>query len=55
MITKPHGPAMHKLLKWCDEAALMCRTQDGANLLSWSETHGRWQREGSHFQGDSPV
>ena len=46
MIAKPHGPAMHKLLKWCDEAALVRWTQNGADLPSWTEAHGRMQREG---------
>lgn len=46
MIAKPHGPAMHKLLKWCDEAALVHWTQDDADLPSWSEAHIRMQREG---------
>ena len=54
MIAKPHGPAMHKLLKWCDEAALVRWTQDGADLPSWSEAHGRMQREGRSSKVNHP-
>ncbi len=32
MHAAPHGPAMRKLLNWCDEAALVRWTQAGADL-----------------------
>ena len=43
---KPHGPTMRKLLHWCDEAALVRWTQDGAELPPWEEAHRRMQQEG---------
>ena len=46
MLAEPHGPAMRKLLNWCDEAALVHWIQDDATLPSWKEAHGRLQREG---------
>jgi hypothetical protein len=54
MIAKPHGPAMYKLLEWCDEAALVRWTQGGAELPSWSEAHGRMQREGRTSKVNHP-
>jgi hypothetical protein len=46
MIAKPHGPTMHRLLNWCDEASLVHWTQADATLPSWKEAHARLQREG---------
>jgi hypothetical protein len=46
MLAAPHGPAMRKLLDWCDEAALVHWSQPGAELPAWTEAHGRMQREG---------
>jgi len=46
MHARPHGPTMRKLLNWCDEAALVRWTQDGAELPSWEEAHRRMQQEG---------
>lgn len=46
MLAKPHGPTMRKLLNWCDEAALVRWTQDGAELPSWEEAHRRMQQQG---------
>jgi hypothetical protein len=46
MIAAPHGPTMHKLLEWCDEAALVHWTQNSAELPSWSEAHRRMQSDG---------
>ena len=46
MIAKPHGPAMRKLLEWCDEAALVHWSQPEAALPSWDEAHQRMQSEG---------
>jgi hypothetical protein len=46
MIAKPHGPAMRKLLEWCDEAALVHWSQPGPDLSSWDEAHRRLQSEG---------
>jgi len=46
MLAKPHGPAMRKLLNWCDEAAIVHWTQPGAELPSWPEAHRRMQLQG---------
>ncbi|HEY3706334.1 MAG TPA: DUF3291 domain-containing protein [Terracidiphilus sp.] len=46
MITKPHGPAMRKLLEWCDEAALVHWSQPEAVLPAWDVAHRRLQSEG---------
>ena len=43
---RPHGPTMRSLLEWCDEAALVHWTQDGAELPTWEEAHRRIQHEG---------
>ena len=49
-----HGPVMKKLLKWCDEAALVHWTQEGAAVPSWEEAHQRIQREGRRSKVDHP-
>jgi len=54
MIAKPHGPAMHKLLEWCDEAALVRWTQESADLPSWTEAHERMLREGRRSKVNHP-
>ena len=46
MLAPPHGPAMRKLLEWCDEAALVHWDQAEADLPSWTEAHARMQRDG---------
>ena len=46
MLTPPHGPAMRKLLRWCDEAALVHWSQPTAELPGWTEAYERMQREG---------
>ena len=46
MVTHPHGPAMQKLMTWCDEASLVNWTQPDAALPSWTEAHRRMQLEG---------
>ena len=46
MLAWPHGPAMRKLLEWCDEAALVHWAQESAELPSWAEAHRRMQHEG---------
>ncbi len=51
---KPHGPAMRKLLEWCDEAAVAHWIQDGADLPSWVEAHQRIQREGRRSKVNHP-
>jgi hypothetical protein len=57
MHTAPHGPAMRKLLNWCDEAALVHWTQAGAELPSWEGAHRRIQAEGrpSKVNHPSPI
>ena len=46
MHAKPHGPVMRKLLDWCDEASLVHRTKDSADLPAWAEAHRRLQKDG---------
>ena len=46
MLAAPHGPAMRKLLEWCDEAALVHWTQENAELPTWSEAHKKMLRYG---------
>lgn len=46
MHAQPHGPAMRKLLEWCDEASVVRWSQSGPELPAWSEAHERMQREG---------
>ena len=46
MMAAPHGPAMRKLLDWCDEAALVHWSQESAELPTWAEAHARLTREG---------
>lgn len=54
MLAKPHGPAMRKLLHWCDEAALVHWTQSGAELPPWEEAHKRMQQEGQPSKVNHP-
>jgi hypothetical protein len=54
MLAKPHGPAMRKLLNWCDEAALVHWTQPEATLPSWPEAHRRMQSEGRTSKVNHP-
>lgn len=46
MLAEPHGPAMRKLLEWCDEAALAHWTQESSELPSWTEAHRQLLRYG---------
>jgi heme-degrading monooxygenase HmoA len=54
MLARPHGPAMRKLLEWCDEAALVHWTQDSPELPSWSEAHRRMQSDGRPSKVNHP-
>jgi hypothetical protein len=54
MMAKPHGPAMRKLLNWCDEAALVHWTQHDAELPSWPEAHRRMQQMGRPSKVNHP-
>jgi hypothetical protein len=54
MLGAPHGPAMRKLMHWCDEASLVHWTQPGAELPSWREAHERMQREGRRSKVNHP-
>jgi hypothetical protein len=51
---KPHGPAMRSILEWCDEAALVHWTQEGAEFPSWEEAHRRIVREGRPSKVNHP-
>jgi hypothetical protein len=55
MLAPPHGPAMRKLLEWCDEASLVHWTQPGPELPAWSEAHARLQREGRTSKVNHPT
>jgi len=54
MLAPPHGPAMRKLLEWCDEAALAHWSQPGAELPTWIEAHRRLQQEGRRSKVNHP-
>ena len=54
MLAQPHGPAMRKLLEWCDEAALVHWPQPAAELPSWTEAHQRMQHEGRTSKVNHP-
>jgi hypothetical protein len=54
MLAKPHGPAMRNLLEWCDEAAVVHWTQDGAELPPWEEAHRRIQQQGRPSKVNHP-
>ncbi len=54
MLSAPHGPAMRKLLEWCDEAALVRWSQPGPELPAWPEAHTRLQREGRTSKVNHP-
>jgi hypothetical protein len=54
MTTRPHGPAMRKLMKWCDEASIVHWTQPDAALPTWPEAHRRMQSEGRPSKVNSP-
>jgi hypothetical protein len=54
MRAKPHGPAMRKLLHWCDEAAVVHWTQPDATLPSWPEAHRRMHLEGRNSKVNHP-
>jgi hypothetical protein len=46
MLSGTHRQLMHRLLEWCDEAAVAHWTTDAAPPPSWSEAHRRLQVEG---------
>lgn len=54
MLTPPHGPAMRKLLTWCDEAALVHWSQASPELPGWIEAHTRMQRDGRTSKVNHP-
>jgi hypothetical protein len=54
MLAPPHGPAMRKLLEWCDEASLVHWLQPGPEMPSWHEAHSRLQREGRTSKVNHP-
>ena len=54
MQAEPHGPAMRKLLEWCDEAALVHWTQEDEELPTWTEAHRRMLREGRPSKVNHP-
>lgn len=54
MLTAPHGPAMRKLLNWCDEASLAHWTQESDELPSWTEAHQKMLRYGRPSKVNHP-
>ena len=54
MLKEPHGPAMRKLLEWCDEAALVHWEQPTQELPSWTEAHRRMVAEGRTSKVNHP-
>jgi heme-degrading monooxygenase HmoA len=54
ILAAPHGPAMLKLLEWCDEAALAHWTQNDPELPSWTEAHKRLLRYGRPSKVNHP-
>lgn len=54
MLAPPHGPAMRKLLEWCDEASVVHWQQAGSELPGWTEAHDRMQREGRTSKVNHP-
>lgn len=54
MTSGPHGPAMRKLLEWCDEASVAHWEQDGDEMPSWSEAHRRMLRHGRASKVNHP-
>jgi Domain of unknown function (DUF3291) len=54
MLAEPHGPAMRKLLEWCDEAALAHWTQEDEELPSWADAHRIMLRRGRPSKVNHP-
>ncbi len=54
MHAAPHGPAMRRLLAWCDEASLVHWSQDGPELPGWEEAHRRLESEGRPSKVHNP-
>jgi hypothetical protein len=54
MLDGAHGPAMRKLLEWCDEASLVHWRQDDAEMPSWAEAHRRMLRAGRTSKVNHP-
>jgi hypothetical protein len=54
MVAQPHGPAMRKLMEWCDEASVVHWTQESPELPAWTEAHRRMQLEGRASKVNHP-
>ncbi len=54
MHAAPHGPAMRRLLEWCDEASLVHWTQDHMELPLWEVAHQRLEQEGRASKVNHP-
>lgn len=54
MLAPPHGPAMRRLLQWCDEASLVHWSQPGQELPTWTEAHKRLQCSGRRSKVNHP-
>jgi hypothetical protein len=53
-ITRPHRDAMPKLLKWCDEAALVHWHQESAQLPDWETAERRMAESGRPSKVNHP-
>ena len=54
MLAPPHGPAMRKLLEWCDEASLVHWTQSASDLPAWPEAYLRLLNQGRRSKANNP-
>ena len=54
MTTGAHGPAMRKLLNWCDEASVAHWNQESSELPSWNEAYRRMLRHGRASKVNHP-
>ena len=54
MLANPHGPAMRKLLEWCDEASVVHWLQESREMPTWREAHRRLQADGRPSKVNHP-
>jgi hypothetical protein len=54
MLSGPHRQVMHRLLEWCDEAAVVHWVQESDREPDWQEAHGRLLQEGRRSKVNHP-
>jgi hypothetical protein len=54
MLSGPHRQAMHRLMEWCDEAAVVHWMQESGGEPDWEESHRRLQQEGRRSKVNHP-